>query len=60
MTKREEGVKLLEQMEDLLYRLEKGNASKNTMLAIARVVWWMLKQWVVEHEPQKGSIWKQR
>lgn len=60
MTKYEEGTKLLEQMEDLLYRLEKGSASKNTTIAIARVVWWLLKQWVTEREPKKGSIWREK
>lgn len=57
MTAYERGVKDLEQLEDLLYRLEKGSASKNTTIALARVVYFLLEQWVREHEP-KNSIWR--
>jgi len=51
MTKYEEGCEKLNQMENILYRIETGNASKNTMLAIARVVYFLLERWVRENEP---------
>ena len=49
MTKHEEGVRLLEEMEDLLYKIEKGTATR-PILALARVVWWLLREWVKEHK----------
>ena len=58
MTTYERGVKKLEELEDLLYRIEKGNASKNTTLALARVIYFLLEQWVRDHEPKKNSIWR--
>ena len=51
-TKYQEGVEKLTQMEDLLIRLEHGNATHTVVVAIARAVWWLLERWVREHEPQ--------
>ena len=56
MTKYEEAVRDLNQLEDLLYRMEKGNASKNTLLALARVVYFLLERWIREHEEEKKNV----
>lgn len=50
MTPHETGVKYLEQLEDLLYRMETGKTSKNTTIALARVCYFLLERWVREHE----------
>lgn len=50
MTKHEEGVQKLEQLEDLLYRLEHGQQSQKTQLALARIVYFLLERWCREHE----------
>lgn len=48
--KYKEGVEKLEQLEDLLYRLEHGQSSGKTQLALARVVYFLLERWCREHD----------
>lgn len=53
MTKNEEGVRNLDQVENLVIKLEKGTgdlATKKAVLILARAVWWLLERWLREHE----------
>ena len=53
MTKRDEAMQMLDQMQDALGRLERNQdfmPTNRALLVIARVVYWLLEQWIKEHE----------
>lgn len=56
MTKKDEAMQMLDQMEDMLIALEKSGEdrqmTKRAYLVLARVVYWLLERWIRE---QKGE-----
>ena len=53
MTKRDEAMQMLDQLQDALGKLERNPDRMPTNLAllvIARVAYWLLERWVREHE----------
>lgn len=51
----DEGVKNLEQLEDILIRVDDGRGyiTRQIVVAVLRAVWWLMKRWVIEHDPGK-------
>lgn len=53
MTKRDEAMQMLDQLQDALGRLEKSPdfmPTNRALLVIARVVYWLLERYIKEHE----------
>lgn len=53
MTKHEEAMKMLGQLEDLLKKTEdtpERMPTNRAFLVVARVVYWLLEKWIREHE----------
>ena len=58
MTKRDEAMQMLDQLQDALGRLEKSQdrmPTNRALLVIARVVYWLLERWIKEHEGVKNN-----
>lgn len=58
MTKRDEAMQMLDQMEDALGRLERNHdfmPTNRALLVIARVVYWLLERWIKEHEGENRN-----
>ena len=52
MTKRDEAMRMLDQLQDALGRLERTPnhmPTNRALLVVARVVYWLLERWVREH-----------
>lgn len=52
MTKRDEAMQMLDQMQDALLRLERNPdfmPTNRALLVIARAVYWLLERWIREH-----------
>ena len=53
MTKKDEAMQMLDQMEDMLIVLEKSGEdrqmTKRAYLVLARAVYWLLERWVREN-----------
>lgn len=53
MTRMDEAMRMLDQMENLLIVLEKSGEdrqmTKRTYLVLARVVYWLLERWIREN-----------
>ena len=56
MSKRDEAMRMLDQMQDMLIALEKSGEdrqmTKRTYLVLARVVYWLLERWIREHDDE--------
>lgn len=53
MSKRDEAMKMLGQLEDLLKKTEdtpERMPTNRAFLVVARVVYWLLEKWIREHE----------
>ena len=53
MTRHEEAMQMLDQLQDLLMHLEKNPdrmPTNRALLVIARVVFWLLERWIREHD----------
>ena len=53
MTKTDEAMRMLDQLQDLLKHLEKNEdrmPTNRALLMVARVVYWLLERWIKEHE----------
>jgi hypothetical protein len=58
MTRRDEAMQMLDQLQDALGRLEKSPdrmPTNRALLVIARVVYWLLERWIKEHEGEKNN-----
>lgn len=58
MTKRDEAMQMLDQLQDALGRLERQPdfmPTNRALLVIARVVYWLLERWIREHEGAKNN-----
>lgn len=58
MTKMDEAMRMLDQMQDALGRLERNAdfmPTNRALLVIARVVYWLLERWIREHEGVKNN-----
>lgn len=56
MTKTDEAMQMLDQLQDLLAHLEKNNERMPTnrlLLMVARVTYWLLERWVKEKDNGK-------
>ena len=53
MSKQQEAMQMLDQMENMLIQLEKSGEdrqmTKRSYLVLARVVYWLLERWIKEH-----------
>lgn len=59
MTRRDEAMQMLDQLQDLLMHLEKNPdrmPTNRALLMVARVVYWLLERWIREHERTAGHI----
>lgn len=53
MTKRDEAMQMLDQLQDALGRLERNPdfmPTNKALLVIARVVYWLLERWIRDDE----------
>lgn len=53
MSKRDEAMQMLDQLQDALGRLERQPdfmPTNRALLVIARVVYWLLERWIREHK----------
>ena len=53
MTKHDEAMQMLDQLENLLKKIEDSPdrmPTNRAFLMVARVVYWLLERWVREHE----------
>ena len=58
MTKRDEAMRMLDQLQDTLGRLERNPdfmPTNRALLVIARVVYWLLERWIKEHERENRN-----
>lgn len=58
MTKRDEAVQMLGQLQTILKKVEDTHDRMPTnrlFLMLARVVYWLLERWIREHEPNNGK-----
>lgn len=59
MTKTDEAMRMLDQLETLLKRTEDSPdrmPTNRAFLMVVRVVYWLLERWVREHERTAGHI----
>lgn len=52
MTRHDEAMQMLDQLQDALLRLERNPdfmPTNRALLVIARVVYWLLERWIREH-----------
>lgn len=53
MTKRDEAMQMLDQLQDALGKLERNPdrmPTNRALLVVARVVYWLLERWIREHQ----------
>lgn len=53
MTRKDEAMRMLDQLQDLLKKTEDTHERMPTnraFLMVARVVYWLLERWIKEHE----------
>lgn len=53
MTKTDEAMRMLDQLQDLLAHLEKNEdrmPTNRALLMVARVAYWLLERWIREHD----------
>lgn len=58
MTRRDEAMQMLDQLQDALGKWEKNPdrmPTNRALLVIARVVYWLLERWIREHEGVKNN-----
>lgn len=59
MTRRDEAMQMLDQLETLLKRTEDSPdrmPTNRAFLMVARAVYWLLERWVREHDRPAGHI----
>ncbi len=59
MTKTDEAMQMLDQLQDALGKWEKYPEympTNRALLMVARAVYWLLERWVREHERTAGHI----
>ena len=59
MTKTDEAMQMLDQLEDLLKKTEdtyERMPTNRAFLMVVRVVYWLLERWVREHDRPAGHI----
>lgn len=55
-SKRDEAVEKLNDLENILIRVETGGEiTRRVIIALIRAVWWLMERWVREHDPKKGD-----
>lgn len=58
MTRKDEAMQMLDQLQDALGRLERTPdhmPTNRALLVIARVVYWLLERWIKEHEGENRN-----